>query len=90
MDFIRKALTSYSGEASTKRLLFFFAVATMCIALGVIVGILIGLSIVIPPDVVVLREYIGMFEMVSGMVLAATTTGYVGGKIAENTNKEQD
>lgn len=89
MEFIKRALTSFSGEASTKRLLFFVAVSTMCAALGVIVGILIGFAIMMPADVVALREFIGMFEMVSGMVLAATTTGYVGGKMVER-NKEQE
>lgn len=72
-----------TGEASTHRVSYFMVVCILCATLGAIAGIFIGIAIMSPPSIELLKAFTSAFETVAGMAIAATTTGYLGKKYFE-------
>lgn len=82
--FLLSALSdATTGEASTHRLSYFMVVCILCATLGAIAGIFVGIAIMSPPSIELLKAFTSAFETVAGMAIAATTTGYLGKKYFE-------
>lgn len=91
ISFLKSTLSDAStGEASTKRFLFFGVVFILCLTLLVMLGVLVTFVFLTPVNDHEIDQYIGFFENITEALLLATTTGYVGGKFVEgNKNKDQ-
>jgi len=84
---------SKTGEPSAKRFGMVLAVTVICCVMGAIGGVICGVTWAAQGTdraVELVRITSGSLEVLAGLVLAAVTTGYVGGMAVENKGRKDE
>lgn len=84
---------SRTGQPSAKRFGMVLAITVLCGVMGMIGGVICGVTWAAHGSdkaVELVRIVSGSLEVIAGLVLAAVTTGYVGGMAVENKGRKDE